>query len=419
MTLSGGMPDRIVVAGQFELLANLGRGGMGSVYLARYAGQCLVAVKLLGRPPEGVSIEESTERFNRECDVLMSLRHPSIVRPYAHGVTGDGTRYLVMEYVDGITLSDVRRENGGPLKPSEAARLLLPLADALCYCHSRRIFHRDITPHNILVVDDGSGQRHATLVDFGASWLDDSQDLTRGVILGNLDFQPVERFAGQSGIDPEVMGESCDIYGLAAMAYFLTGGRGPAGALLTADERMGHTRIADGADEAWSALLAWALHHDRARRMENMALFRSVLQSWIDEGDGSPDVTPFWDDPEADLPPERRVTQPLDLDSSIAPRGPASWVDDALQSLPSQRTLTSDANPISAGSRPTSRSARTARNPVGPAMKSRPLVWLPVSLAIVLAAFVVGMTAAEWLAPGSRATSEVPVPCPDGSCDGA
>jgi serine/threonine protein kinase len=414
------MPDRIVVAGQFELLANLGRGGMGSVYLARYAGQCLVAVKLLGRPPEGVSVQESNERFNRECDVLMSLRHPAIVRAYAHGLTGDGTRYLVMDYVDGVTLSEIRRENGGPLSPPEAARLLLPLADALCYCHSRRIFHRDITPHNILVADDGTGQRHAKLVDFGASWLDDSQDLTRGVILGNLDFQPVERFSRDRSIDPETMGEACDIYGLAAMAYFLTAGRGPSGALLSADERMGHATISEGADEAWSALLAWALHHDRTRRIDNMALFRSVLQSWAEDDGEAADTRPFWDVPDGDQL-ENRVTQPLRLEgtldpdeaeavTAIAATGRRSWVDD-LQSLPSQRVI-SDANLHA--SRPSRPTRATSLQSIELPPPARPLLWLPVSLAIVLASFVLGMTAAEWLAPADAATPEIA--CPDGQC---
>lgn len=395
------MPERIVVAGQFELLANLGRGGMGSVYLARYSGQCLVAVKLLGRPPDGVSLQEVNDRFRRECDVLMSVRHPAIVRAYAHGLTGDGTRYLVMEYVDGITLADLRRQNGGPLTPQQAASLLLPLADALCYCHSRKIFHRDISPHNVIVSDDGSDTRHAKLVDFGASWLDDSQNLTRGVILGNLDFQPLERFQENHGIDPEEMGETVDIYGLAAMAYFLTGGRGPAGALLSADERMGHVRIADGTDEAWSALLAWALHHDRSRRMSSMSLFRSVLQSWVADPDDTEPIEPFWQSEPNTSGPVTAPTEPVQMmfGDHASMEADSSWVDSALESLPPRGI----SQPTPAVSSPASTSTHpTPRATTG---------WIPVAAVIILASFVVGMTTADWLrAPAVANPTEAPNP---------
>jgi len=399
-----GVPERIVVAGQFELLANLGRGGMGSVYLARYSGQCLVAVKLLGRPPEGISVQEINERFRRECDVLMSVRHPAIVRAYAHGLTSDGTRYLVMEYVDGITLAELRRQNGGPLSPQQAASLLLPLADALCYCHSRKIFHRDISPHNVLVSDDGTETRHAKLVDFGSSWLDDAQNLTRGIILGNLDFQPLERFQDNHGLDPEEMGETVDIYGLAAMAYFLTGGKGPAGALLTADERMGHVRIADGIDEAWSALLAWALHHDRSRRMSSMSLFRSVLQSWVADPDDTEPIEPFWQSQPNTSGPVTAPTEPVQMFASH-PSGP-SWVDNALHSLPPRGSSQPHATVVDPSIPSTA--AIPSRTASG---------WIPITAAFVIAAFIGGMTTADWLdSADNGAPTQNLQPCPDGNC---
>lgn len=390
-------PEPIRVAGQFELLANLGRGGMGNVYLARYRGQCLVAVKLLGRPPDGVSVQEINDRFERECRILLGLRHPSIVRAYTHGVSKDGLRFLVMEYVEGITLSDLRRRLGGPMSPSEAASLLLPLADSLCYCHSKRIFHRDITPHNVIVSDDGAGTRHAKLVDFGASWQDDAQRLTRGVVLGNLDFQPLERFQSDRNVDPMDMGETVDIYGLAAMAYFLTGGKGPAGALLTADERMGHSRITAGDDEAWAALLAWALHHDPSRRMASMNLFRSVLQSWVSDPEDGPLRDPFWMTDEAPVTEGVTApTEPVDLSASdLNHSDPSSWVSQALDTLPPM-TGALVTSPESG-----SRQAPHVR-------QGTMLGLVPAAVVGVVAAFLFGMTAAYVITPPPSAQAAPP-----------
>jgi len=288
----------VLIDGQFELLRNLGRGGMGTVYLARYLGHCQVAVKLLGAPPSGSSEQEFNDRFARECRVLMALRHPAIVHAFTHGVNGDsGLRYLVMEYVEGTTLSSLRRSMGRPLTPIEAADMLLPIADALCYCHSEGVFHRDISPQNILVTHHQGAEMHAKLVDFGASWQDDSQHLTRGVIFGNIDFQPLERFHTDPQKDPVRMGETVDVFALAAVAFYLTGGNGPTGALLTTDQKIGAVPILEDSSEEWRTLLTTALHPDRRERLSSMVEFRdrlrAVLSTRVDRP-GPPEATPYW-----------------------------------------------------------------------------------------------------------------------------
>lgn len=330
----------------FEIVQNLGKGGVGSVYLARYKGDCLVAVKLLGS-----SRTSSEDSFARECRVLMSLRHPAIVSAYTSGAVG-GVRYLVMEYVDGLDAIDLRRHKGGPLSRSECAELLLPVADALAYCHSKGIFHGDVSPKNILIQHSditNGGAPSARLVDFGGSWV--SSEGTEGDVSSvNMDFQPMERH-DPTGMDPTSLGETSDIYALAATAYFLTAGRGPAGRVLSSDERTGGAGLESGDDEAWNAMLVWALHPDRAQRMPSMSLFRSLLRAWLpdsaDRVDGSR-FEPFWaNEPEVSRPIivdiDDQPTEPLDAEFVEIRRADAAegwWFNMMLESLPEHGTTT-------------------------------------------------------------------------------
>lgn len=369
----------------FEIVRNLGRGGVGSVYLARYKGDCLVAVKLLGARGSA-----SEENFARECRVLMALRHPSIVSAYTTGRVA-GVRYLVMEYVDGPSAGDHRRAQGGPLSLSQAAELLLPVADALAYCHSRGIFHGDVSPRNILVQNAEPGAPpSAKLVDFGGSWaMDDDEDVTGEIVLPNMDFQPMERY-DPSAMDAGALGETSDIYALAATAYYLTAGRGAAGRVLTTDERTGAAPLEATEDEAWNAMLVWALHPDRAQRLPSMSLFRSLLRAWLpdasDRHDGSR-FEPFWaQEAEVDLPhlappnADTAPTEPLDAEFVAINSGVRNngwWFDMMLESLPEHERRTDAA-------------AATTRM-----VESAQSRWVPLLAMGMLIAFVAGITAAD------------------------
>lgn len=379
----------------FEIVKNLGRDGVGSVYLARYKGDCLVAVKLLAA--RGTSSEE---RFARECRVLMSLRHPSIVSAYTSGRVA-GVRYLVMEYVDGVNAADHRRANGGPLTFAQCAELLLPIADALAYCHTRGIFHGDVSPRNILVQHVGPGQPpSARLVDFGGSWAtDDDEEVTGGIVLPNMDFQPLERFDA-ANVDPAALGETSDIYALAATAYFLTAGRGAAGKLLTSDERSGASALEATQDEAWNAMLLWALQPDRAQRLPSMSLFRSLLRAWLPEASDRHDGSrfePFWaqDAEPPSLPTtvhDTAPTEPLDaefvaLNNEIRKEG--WWFDMMLESLPEHERRTEGA-------------PQTVR------VDPTPTRWMPMLGLGVLIAFVAGVTVADLLETAPPAPPDTP-----------
>src|SRR6187397_943827 len=177
------------LAGEYSLQRELGRGGMGIVYLARDVHLDRdVAIKVL--PPE-LGTAESRERFVREARTAAGLSHPHIVpihrvgeaSPPGAAGAATGTRFVffVMSYVEGETLGE-RLRRDGPLPPAEAARVLREVAWALAYAHGRGIVHRDVKPDNILL-EAGTGR--ALVTDFGIAQGADAVPATDlGKVLG-------------------------------------------------------------------------------------------------------------------------------------------------------------------------------------------------------------------------------------------
>jgi WD40 repeat protein/Tfp pilus assembly protein PilF len=210
-------PDRdaLPVLPGYEVLDELGRGGMGIVYKARQSGlNRVVAVKTL---PEGASAEVRA-RFRVEAEAVARLQHPNIVA--VHEVGGDSRKpFLVMEFIDGGNLT--ARLAGTPLPPGEAARLVEQLARAVGYAHGRQVLHRDLKPANVLLTGDGIPK----IADFGlARLLSGGEDLTRtGVILGTPSYMSPEQARGGS----EPVGPATDVYALGAILYECLTGRPP------------------------------------------------------------------------------------------------------------------------------------------------------------------------------------------------
>ena len=204
------------VAGRYSLEGELGRGGMGIVFLARdVALDRLVAIKLL--PPAQAAQSGLKDRFLREARTSARLSHPNIVPIYVVEETA-GLVFFVMAYIEGETLGQ-RLRTRGPLSPAAGARLLKEVAWALAYAHLRGIVHRDVKPDNILI-EAGTGR--AMVSDFGIARAGDASGNTAvGEIIGTAQYMSPEQASGAA-----VDGRS-DIYSLGILGFYALSGKLP------------------------------------------------------------------------------------------------------------------------------------------------------------------------------------------------
>lgn len=203
--------------GDYELLAEIARGGMGIVYKARQTKlNRLVALKMIlsGRFAD----DSDVKRFRAEAEAAAQLDHPGIVPIYEVGIK-NGQHFFSMALIEGPSLN--RKVKDGPLPPSEAARLVQAVAEAIDYAHRKGVVHRDLKPHNILL--DAQGRPKVT--DFGLAKKAESQGelTTTGQVLGTPSYMPPEQAAGQGN----ATGPAADVYSLGAVLYCLLTGRPP------------------------------------------------------------------------------------------------------------------------------------------------------------------------------------------------
>jgi eukaryotic-like serine/threonine-protein kinase len=205
--------------GAYVVISEIGRGGMGAVYLAARADgyfEKQVAIKLLSRGPD---LGELNRRFRSEREVLARLEHPNIARLLDAGTTDDGIPYIVMEYVDGKPITRFVDENR--LSTTARLELFLKICAAVEVAHRHSVVHRDLKPNNILVNQDGE----AKLLDFGIAKLigDDANPLEL-TALGHERLTPISASPEQA--QGELVTKSSDIYSLGALLYeMLTGFR--------------------------------------------------------------------------------------------------------------------------------------------------------------------------------------------------
>ena len=203
--------------GDYELLEEIGRGGMGVVYRARqHSLNRSVAVKMLVGGE--LASAEDLERFRAEAESAARLDSPGIVPVYEVGLFG-GRPFFSMKYIAGETLS--QRLVAGPLPPREAATILRQVCLAVQDAHEQGVLHRDLKPSNILI--DSDGEPHVT--DFGlAKQVSDAVTLTRtGAVLGTPAYMAPEQAAGRRG----KMSVTSDVYSLGAILYHMLTGRPP------------------------------------------------------------------------------------------------------------------------------------------------------------------------------------------------
>jgi WD40 repeat protein len=212
-----GLTADVPVGTGFEVLAELGRGGMGVVYKARQVSlNRLVALKMIlagGHAGEG-----DLQRFRAEAEAVARLQHPNIVQIHEVGES-EGRPFFSLEFVDGGSLAD--RLDGTPWPAVQAAQLVKTLAGAIHAAHLQGIIHRDLKPGNVLLTADGTPK----ITDFGlAKQLNNQHGQTAtGAVLGTPSYMAPEQAGGKSS----QIGPAADVYSLGAILYELVTGRPP------------------------------------------------------------------------------------------------------------------------------------------------------------------------------------------------
>jgi len=205
------------VFGNYDVLGQIGQGGMGVVYLARQRGLGrVVALKLLLAGSRATEAE--IKRFHTEAKAAANLKHPNVVSIHEVG-EHHGQHYFSMDYIEGRSLAEVISRT--PLPAERAARYVKIIAEAIHYAHEHGILHRDLKPHNVLI----DAQDEPRITDFGlARQIDVESDLTlSGVVLGTPSYMPPEQAAGKR----REIGRASDVYSLGAILYDLITGRPP------------------------------------------------------------------------------------------------------------------------------------------------------------------------------------------------
>jgi len=210
--------EQVVLNGRYELQRRVGRGGMAEVFLARdRLLDRLVAIKILF--PEFAADPSFVARFRREAQSAANLNHPNIVGVYDWGKER-GTYYIVMEYIDGRSVSDILRADG-PIEAKQAARIAAEVAGALGFAHRKGVVHRDVKPGNVLITEAGE----VKVADFGiarAMTSSSEENLTQtGSVMGTATYFSPEQAQGKP-VDPR-----SDLYSLGVVLYEMASGKPP------------------------------------------------------------------------------------------------------------------------------------------------------------------------------------------------
>jgi len=208
---------RLGYIGDYELLEEIARGGMGVVYKARQSSlKRIVAVKMI-RSGE-LADEAEVKRFRAEAQAAAQLQHPNIVAIHEIG-EHEGRHYFSMDFVEGRNLAQIAA--GRPVAPRSAAQWLKAIAEAVQFAHQRGVLHRDLKPQNIML--DASGRPRVTDFGLAKNLAGDSSLTDTGAVMGSPSYMSPEQAHGRN----DLVGPASDVYSLGAILYELLTGRPP------------------------------------------------------------------------------------------------------------------------------------------------------------------------------------------------
>lgn len=199
----------------YEILSVVGHGGMGVVYKGKHdLMERFVAIKML--LAQHITDSQSVRRFQHEAKAASKLSHPNIITLYDYGVSPTGQPYLVMDYLEGISLADIIKADG-QISVERGVKIFLQVCDALEHAHNQKLVHRDLKPGNVMLINNDDLRDHVKVVDFGVSKImgsDEAQRLTQtGEICGSPVYMSPEQCEGKK-LDPR-----SDIYSMGVLMY--------------------------------------------------------------------------------------------------------------------------------------------------------------------------------------------------------
>jgi eukaryotic-like serine/threonine-protein kinase len=334
-----------VVGDRYRLVREIGRGGMGVVWVAHSLVLGVdVALKLIRASSASSAL---SSRMAREAHAAARLGHPALVRVFDFGWTRHGDPYLVMELVQGETLAaQVKREVRIPA--IRAVQTLLPIVDGLRMAHDKGIVHRDIKPDNVFLAADALGRRQPKLLDFGIAKVDKQIDgrLTQvGAVLGSPDYMSPEQALGLDDID-----ERTDIWSLCVVLYEVITGTVPFqkpnyNALMHAIINEDPTPSVDcgAGDRSLWQVIERGLRKQREDRFQTVTDLGEALALWLYEHGIKEDLSgnsirAVWLDPALSVDgTELRLARPGNLDSGSIRNGVSKT-----PTLPAPRTSSAE-----------------------------------------------------------------------------
>ena len=179
------LPLQKLLEGKYEILEKIGEGGIGSIYKVRH--RLLDEIRVIKvLQPQAATKEDLQKRFLHEARIAIKLKHPNIAQLYDFAITDEGTAYIVMEYIDGVTLDAMSRASGPP-SIELAIEISRQALAALSYLHAQHFVHRDVSPDNLMLTKTFEGRPLVKLIDLGiAKNLEGELGLTAtGMFLGN------------------------------------------------------------------------------------------------------------------------------------------------------------------------------------------------------------------------------------------